>query len=925
MNTFAENAPIAGLSWLKSWEMPFEGAYSLMAKCAWANSMGADHLCALVFKRKLLTSENIGSHGRSMLDMAWVGTRDSSGIPYLRDKAIEGALVNWAGKWTPYLASDNTLRYCPKCLAHGYQSAFHQIEGIVSCPIHHQPLETSCRHCGANGQRYALTKVGFANPFHCPTCMAPLASTFDPDLWSDAQFQQVAYAKLVPIARWLQQLSGSTLKWHSWSEWNFPLRWHSTEQERRAATLEVLKRALSPPAGVESMCRRTIAPQVYLGAFAKAAVGATYQNQTIVGDPAAGERLNLYKAIRRYVRRRLGSGCARLPTVHLPRMITTSHSDGAMLLEATECPRPQVYGLWRYHFEDTQRNSHLLVLRPSSFPGPTGTTDIDASAWCSYLLASFYAAIAAVEAWREQAKLLPDASLFGQDRASARELHAKFAPVFSPSILPNLPAVTALTFMDEHQRSRILVVGPADISLSAKNKMEQRLRCRCKGRWGTSHSTNSHTPKESMLASCTVAQEERASPQINLTYFVPMDQLRLPASLDGSVIGAQLRAAGGQSCWAENDLQAISLWLERCTNTATRRVYKRHIEKALIWCVAQRGIALSDMTRYDVDAFTEFLVDPSPRDVWLPSRTDETSGRWSPFEKAPSPQTQSYTLQLLTSLFDEWISQSYNIYRNPCRDSRMVQQAVQRRVDNISGPTRRDAQVTIKEWGYLVQAAGSPMENTSVCLVLYAAYFCALKPSEIGAIQLQDVHRTPSDKPCIDVWSFVIAGRNAQRRQVFLMASLTALLGLIFPASITDFDAYVKNRPDAYLVDLLSPSPRRWSKNIKDSITSTKLVNWMKPLFKKAALCASRAGDTVAAQRLDTASLPWVTNALEKHLEGSGKASSDLWVAIGSCKLCPASLIDYLPDRETEGVEEISRALNGLQTAVENITLQNPT
>lgn len=916
----AVGMPIAGLAWVNDWELPFEGPYSLMAKCAWANSVGATDLCALIFNRKLLNSNNVGRHGRSLLDMGWVGADNTLGTPYLRDRAVEASLASRAGRWTSNIASDHALRYCPSCLAHGYQSALYQIEGLDSCPIHHQRLVTACIHCRAAGQRYALTEAGFANPFHCPDCFAPLGSTFDPDRWYDADFRHIAYTRLAPIAQWLQKVSAATLKWHAWSEWYFPLRWHSSEQERHLATLDVLQSVVPPPSEATSLRRRRQAPQVYLGSFTTESGGASRQSDAVARQEMAAERMNLYKAMRRYVRRRL-SGCKRLATLHLPDSMAVSHSDGAMLLSTIECPRPQVFGLWRYHFEEAQLDPHVLVLRPPTLQWPTGISDIGATAWCSYLLASFHAAVAAFDAWRKQAELLPDASLLGRDRARARALHANFAPLFSPSILPNFPAVTALTLMDEQHRPHVLIVGPPDISLSPQDKIGQGLHCRCKGRWGSQCSGNAQNVLRSGLATIILGEEKNISDLVNLAYFVPMDQLCLPVHLDGSIRDPQ-HGNGQHVLAAENDLEAISQWLDLFDNTATRRIYERNIEKALVWCVAQRGIALSRMSVDDVNAFTEFLANPMPRDVWLPSQTAQATRRWTPFRKAPSERSQGFTFQILALLFEDWSSEAY-ILHNPCRKSRVGQQKALHRLAEIPEPAKRDAQVTMKEWGYVVAAAGHPPENTSVCLLLYAAYFAALNPGEIGAIQLKDVRRVPSVAPGIDIWSFVIESRNSQRQEVFLMNPITTLLRRIFPASMSVFDAFVRSQPEAYLIDLLDPAPALYRDDGMEPVTGAVLAAWMNPVFNKAAHLASRIGDTLAARRLKMATLFWLTNALEKHLEQRGKTGHDCWNAIGACRLCPAKYIGYLPDRRAQRADEINRALNGVANALSDSQLSS--
>jgi hypothetical protein len=739
--------------------------------------------------------------------------------------------------------------------------------------------------------------------------MAPLAGSFDVGIWSDAAFRHAAYTHLMPIAQWLQRLAGTTLKWPGWPDWHFPLRWHCSEEERRLAALDVLLHAYPPPEATALRPRRH-APPSYLGTLEQLPLPSMYRSNKMPSQDTSVDHVRLYKAIRRYVRRRL-HGCARVSIRPLPQIIEMFRGDGAMQLDAKACPRAQAFALWRTHFEAVQHDPRVLTLRPPALQWPEGAS-IDAAAWVGYLLASFHAAVAAFDDWHAQARLLPDAGLYGIDRSRARELHTKFAPLLSPAILSSFPAVTTLTFTDKNGQPRILVAGPPGIA-PTPGKANQGLWCDCAG-WGAVCVRNAHAPPTGLISGCIANVEQRRPDSVNLTYFVPMDQLRLPASLDGSLFRDE-RDKRHSFIDANNDLEAISQWLEECQNPNTRKAYKQQIEKVLLWCVAQRGIALSQMTTADVNAFDDFLADPTPRNIWLPSQTQGTPHRWSPFSKAPSARTQEHTFTVLSSLFQSWSSQAF-ILGNPCLKSRRGIKAARERVAGVPPPAKREAQITMKEWGYLVHAAGSPLENTTACILLNLAYLGTLKATEIGATQLKNVHRMPSTRSGHDIWSIVVPNRKVQRQEVFLMASLATLLGLLFPAAPSAYDAFVANQPDTYLIDLLIPAPCTRRADPSAPPTAQSLSSWLKPVFRKAAEFASRTGDTVAAQRLEVATLSWISDALEKHLEQKGKLGCDCWNALGACKLCPAVMISYLPDRRGQRAEEIDRALCELTAAL---------
>lgn len=879
--------PVDGLAWLSEWEMPFESAYTLMQKCAWANGVGAQDLCHTIFGRNMLNSENIGRHGRSLLEMPWAAVRDHPGVSYLRDKAVEGALTSRAGRWTPFIAADGVFRHCRACLSHGFQSALYQIDGLTTCPIHHQPIAVGCSYCGASAPRYAMTEDGFSLPFHCPNCLAPLAGTFDPGTWSDPAFRHRVLTALSPLAHWLQQLAASSLQWVNWNEWQLPLRWHCSEEERRIAALDVLLKVYPPPKELDVLRPSKHAPQVYVGAIDQEQSQTLFHREYPLSQEQLTERVGLYKAIRRHVTRQL-RGCGKVTIQHLPNMIRlSSQSDGAMALSTSACPRLQALLLWRFHFEQAQADPHVLVLRPAVLTWPTDCA-VDASAWASYLLASFHAAVGVFDAWRNEAIRLEDADLYGHDKPNARALHARYAPLLAPARLPQFPAVCTLTAWDAEARRRLLVIGPPNIaSCVAAPEHDGRLWCACRGQRQCMPGCDTVVQKPIGLGP--VPQEVRQPrPDVNLAYFVPMEQLSLPSTLDGSALRPEFNRNQCRLS-AANDLEAISLWLSDFTLPATRKTYRQQIEKVLVWCVAQRGIALSQMSCDDVTAYSTFLQQLQPRDVWLPAHTTGATQRWSPFRKAPSAATQDHILRVLSLLFDHWSDRKF-ILRNPCKMDRWglyMQNHRTARVAAAPSQESRNAQLTIQEWSYLTHAAGSPIEHITDWLPLGLAYYACVKPTEMAAIRINALQRSPSPRPGVDIWSILIPTRPAARQQVFLLAPLATLFMSLFPASPGDFSAYQAAHGAEFLFDLPALMPDKRGTKRTGPPTGQALSSRLKPVFEGAAVVAERYGDAIGAERLRHATLSWATHAIETHLEQKNARGAACWEVLGAYTLCP--------------------------------------
>ncbi len=75
---------------------------------------------------------------------------------------------------------------------------------------------------------------------------------------------------------------------------------------------------------------------------------------------------------------------------------------------------------------------------------------------------------------------------------------------------------------------------------------------------------------------------------------------------------------------AENDYQAVRLWLaEYRDSPQTLKSYRREAERLLLW-LASQGKGLCDMNREALRQFEAFLEDPQPRAAWVgPSKPRE--------------------------------------------------------------------------------------------------------------------------------------------------------------------------------------------------------------------------------------------------------------------------------------------------------------
>lgn len=130
---------------------------------------------------------------------------------------------------------------------------------------------------------------------------------------------------------------------------------------------------------------------------------------------------------------------------------------------------------------------------------------------------------------------------------------------------------------------------------------------------------------------------------------------------------------------AQNDVEAIERWLDEYFDKPTTfRTYKKEAERFLVWCAKARTTNFSCLDREDVDAYIEFLKNPSPKEVWCgPRRKKAAEDIWYPFTGPLSASAIKTALAVLNSLMSYLVDARY-IEINPFalirRKSRFKQQ-----------------------------------------------------------------------------------------------------------------------------------------------------------------------------------------------------------------------------------------------------------
>ena len=148
----------------------------------------------------------------------------------------------------------------------------------------------------------------------------------------------------------------------------------------------------------------------------------------------------------------------------------------------------------------------------------------------------------------------------------------------------------------------------------------------------------------------------RARAKMEAIALRPLESLdALPPHLDGSRgVNRQARAP------LRNDLEAIRFWLQRVAHAPhTFRVYRKEIERLLLWCLIVRDHALSDLPMTAIPDYQQFLKDPQPTERWCGPRRLRNDAAWRPFEHGLAARSRNHAWVILQNAFNFFVSCGY--------------------------------------------------------------------------------------------------------------------------------------------------------------------------------------------------------------------------------------------------------------------------
>ena len=228
---------------------------------------------------------------------------------------------------------------------------------------------------------------------------------------------------------------------------------------------------------------------------------------------------------------------------------------------------------------------------------------------------------------------------------------------------------------------------------------------------------------------------------------------------------------------ADDDRSAVLAWLARYAGTpATLASYRKEAERLLLWCVHQRGLAMSSLTHEDVLIYERFLADPQPAERWVMTmrqRPGRDSPHWRPFAGPLSSASQRHALSIINAMFS-WLVEAGYLAGNPLSLGRR-----KRRV----GPRQNSRFLPHEHWDEVKATilamptdTGREMAHAARCRWLFSLlYIGGLRVSEVTSSTMGGFY-SQRDRAGVERWWLEVTGKGDKSRIIPATAELMAEL-----------------------------------------------------------------------------------------------------------------------------------------------------
>ena len=389
------------------------------------------------------------------------------------------------------------------------------------------------------------------------------------------------------------------------------------------------------------------------------------------------------------------------------------------------------------------------------------------------------------------------------------------------------------------------------------------------------------------------------------TAIVPIDKLLVPHELDGSQ--GRFRAAR-EHCMmqATNDYEAVLLWVRTRTGMTpeqkrvvqakrgilpgapqapldwlrylshTQRAYLKEAERFMLWAIVQHKKPLSSMSLEDCEAYRDFLVDPTPSDVWCaPRGRNKWSALWRPFEGPLSPSAQAHAIRVLTGLYKFLVDQCY-LVGNPWNG------VSRKRTSRIAASRGRS--FTKAQWSFIEEQAALLSDGSADRRLRFALHFyyaTGLRLVEGVQARVDDLrwvsYPDHESDEVIEGWELTVLGKGNKERIVPVPQEVVTELHSYLESRGLDADPQAPSNQGAHLIGQVTDVATRtsWSATAgrivdpKAAVSHAKVYQAIKRFFQH---CAGALADTdpKGALRLSAGSTHWLRHSYGTHAVAAG-------------------------------------------------------
>lgn len=259
---------------------------------------------------------------------------------------------------------------------------------------------------------------------------------------------------------------------------------------------------------------------------------------------------------------------------------------------------------------------------------------------------------------------------------------------------------------------------------------------------------------------------------------VPLQLLQVPDRLNGEA--GVFRNPKGGSWNVFSDLEAIKRWLglyQAAGRVRTHEAYQRELERFYLWCIVERGKALSSIDTGDALAYQVFLgaIPPS----WITwRRVARTHRLWRPFRGQLDFRSQHYAIGVVREFYGACLTSGYMTI-NPFADVKAHAKAGRKkRLDATRSLSDEDLQLVVQQLAALPGLDSKDPLRRALArrtqLIVHLALTTGLRLAEIVGSSTVALRREVVDGE--PAWILDVEGKGSKRRAATLQDDIYELV-----------------------------------------------------------------------------------------------------------------------------------------------------